>query len=190
MLPIFSLYLTGFVRELFVKTRFYDFTFSSHPRSFSFSENKERGEPSRNELIQFCRFAAKILSDTQELRKFVFHAFLTFENTSFNKLTMPRPVNNFLRYHRQERRDFRHTFRAHSLPSFRKRAMESNCQRILRNACVLYASERKKKKKKNKIKREGSHTHTHCMEVVPPCSHHVLEYSKTDHPPPFETPKL
>lgn len=59
-------------------------------------KNKERGESFRNELIQFCRFAAKILSDTQELRKFVFHAFLTFENTSFNKLTCRGRLTIFL----------------------------------------------------------------------------------------------
>lgn len=100
----FLLYLTGFVRKLFDMTRLYDFiVFIILDLSRSpLSENNERGI-SRNKLIQYNCFAAKFYLTYKNYANSC-SMLLTFENASCNRCTCrTRPVNNSLRYHRQER---------------------------------------------------------------------------------------
>lgn len=163
VLSIFLLYLTGFVRKLFDMTRLYDFNvfIILDLSCSSFSENNERGRGiSRNELIQYNCFTAKFSLICKNYANSRSMLFLTFENASYNRRT--RPVNNSLRYHRQERWYFRHTFLAHSLPSFRNEPWSRTVNDFEECVCFVRVLKEKKKKKM----RKGSHTHTHCGSCI------------------------
>lgn len=124
----------------------------------------------------------KILSHTQELRKFVFHAFLTFENTWFNKLICRGRLTIFLDI--TGRRDeisgilFAHTCYLHSKMSHGVE-LSTNFEE-----CVCFVRVWEKEKK-----REKDHIHIHTVWQLYLLVH-ITSWSKTDHPPPFETPKL